>query len=97
MDEEQIKKIFERYINKKAISITSILNKGNVNQIYLIQTEVEKYILRMDLNEYSIDRFTKESWCMLAARQQGIITTETLALDLAYNHPFIIMPYYRRN
>lgn len=93
MTEKQATQIIENYTNEKVISINTILNRGLVNQIYIINTVKNKYVLRIDLNEDNTDRFRKEMWCAQVAQSQGVISPEIFVIGLLEGHPYMIMSH----
>lgn len=93
MTETQAKKIIENYTGKKVIGVDTILNRGQVNQIYLLKTRKEKYILRTDLTEDNTNRFKKEMWCSQVVNKQGILSPKVFVIGLDGGHPYMIMSY----
>ena len=93
MTETQAKKIIEDYTGEKVIDVNPILNRGQVNQIYLLKTLTEKYILRTDLTEDNTNRFKKEMWCSEVANEHGVISPKVFTIGLEGGHPYMIMSY----
>ena len=63
MISSQIPVLFQEYSKEKLLEITKVEGRGLVNEVYILQTATSKYVLRMDLDESSLDRFEKETWC----------------------------------
>lgn len=93
MTEQQATQIIKNYTNEKVISISPITNRGQVNQIYVIGTAKDKYVLRIDLDEDNTDRFRKEMWCAQAVRERGVISPEVFTIGLEGGHPYMVMSY----
>jgi len=93
MNELGIEKIIEDFISEKVVAVKPVLNRGSVNQIYVAETVKEKYILRVDPSENSIDRFTKEMWCSEVANKNGVFAPKVLKIGLEAGHPYMIMEY----
>ena len=93
MTETQAKKIIDDYADEKVIDLSPILNRGQVNQIYLLKTLKEKYIIRTDLTEDNTNRFKKEMWCSEVAIEQGVLCPKVFTIGLEDGHPYMIMSY----
>jgi aminoglycoside phosphotransferase (APT) family kinase protein len=93
MTESTASNLISAYTSDKVLSVAPILNKGFVNQVFLVETKQQKFIIRTDLDEASLDRFVKERWCMEAAAQVGVKTTKALEIGLIDGHPYMIMEY----
>lgn len=93
MNEKQIKKVIENWANEKVVGISPITNRGQVNQIYLVETAKEKYILRSDLSEDNTSRFQKEMWCAKAVSELNVVSPKVFTIGLEDGHPYMIMSY----
>lgn len=93
MTKKEATKIIEDYTNEKVIGINPVTNRGQVNQIYILETTKEKYVLRVDLDEENADRFRKEMWCAQAVRERGVISPEIFTIGLGGGHPYMVMSY----
>jgi len=68
-------KVFNKISNEKIQSIKQIIGKGDVNQVYVIETSKDKVLLRLN-NER--DEFRKEEWCINEAKKKGVLGPEIL-------------------
>lgn len=93
MTETLAKKIIEDYTGQKVIDVNPILNRGQVNQLFLLKTLKEKWILRTDLNEDNTNRFKKEMWCSQVVNEQGVLSPKVFTIGLEGGHPYMIMSY----
>jgi len=93
MNQEQVKKIIENYTNEKVLGITPITNRGQVNQIYLVETTEEKYILRADLSEDNTNRFQKEMWCAQIVSELGVVSPKVFTTGLEGGRPYMIISH----
>jgi len=79
-------------LNKKVISIKPILNKGDVNRVYIVKTGRKIIVIR--LNEAcEIQRFKKERWCIGKASEIGIPTTRVIGIGTINNTAFMILNF----
>lgn len=95
MTKERAIRIIEDYSDATITEARSVVNRGAVNQIYVLKTIGETYVLRTDLNEGNTNRFQKERWCAQAAREHGIASPEVFTVGLEEGHPYIIMSYVK--
>lgn len=93
MTEKEAIKIIEDYTGRMVISVSPIMNRGRVNQIFALETTKEKYILRTDLSENTTYRYQKEMWCAKVSHDQGVLTPTIHALGLDRGHPYMIMSH----
>jgi aminoglycoside phosphotransferase (APT) family kinase protein len=89
----QIENISGRILNEKVLDIKQILNRGQVNETYVLSTASKKYVLRLDPNEHTLDRFKKEAWCAEEANKAGVLTPRVLHMDFIQENPFVILPF----
>ena len=93
MTKEEATKIIEEHTNDKVIGVDLIAGRGEVNQIYILETPTAKYVLRSDLNKNNIDRFQKEMWCSKVANEKGVATPKVFTLGLENGYPYMVMSY----
>lgn len=93
MTQKKIIKIVEDFTNKKAINIHRIMGNGQVNDIYYLSTTQAKYIVRIDPNESTINRFQKEAWCMTEANKLQIPVPEVFEVGIIEEHPYMLISH----
>jgi len=81
------------FIDEDVLEVKKITGKGEVNDTYIFITKVNKYFVRVDPNETTLDRFEKEKWCMDEAKKIGIPTPNVFKTGINNNHPYMIMTY----
>lgn len=85
--------IANEYIDEDVLEIKQITKKGEVNNTYIFITSENKYIVRIDPNETTLDRFEKEKWCMGEAKKIGILTPTVYKIGIKHSHPYMVMNY----
>ena len=93
MSEEELAVLVEKCTGQKHSGVFEIQNRGEVNRIFVVSIEEQKYVVRLDPNETTTNRFEKERWCMQAAQQKGVLTPQVYELGLHNGHPYMIMEY----
>lgn len=88
-----VQEIIYKHLGQKAQEISQIINRGQVNEIYIVTTESSKYIVRIDLSESTTDRFEKEAWCMNETGKLGILGPTIFGVGIKAEHPYMIMSY----
>jgi fructosamine-3-kinase len=88
---ERLAQIVENFTGEKIVDSRQILGRSDVNDIYALATVNNKYILRVDRNKNTLDRFRKEVWCVGQARQVGIPVADIVAVDLVDGYPYMLM------
>lgn len=63
--------IVGKIVQSRELSVSQIIGLGSVNVVFLIETNVGKYIVRLNRQE-SLNRFKKEHWCINKALLLGI-------------------------
>jgi aminoglycoside phosphotransferase (APT) family kinase protein len=85
---KRIAKIIFDEFAEKSLKISPVTGKGFVNDVYLVETENSKFILRTK-NAGSPDEYEKEKWAADQARRHGIPTPAILKIgvfdDRAYS------------
>ncbi len=85
--------IVNRFSKNDILNIKKIESKGQVNHIYIVTTAVLTYVVRIDSNETTLDRFNKEKWCMLQMQALGIPSSEVLEMGIKNEQPYMLMSY----
>jgi len=78
--------------NTKIVDIMPILDKGEVNRVYVVKIENEKLIVRLN-EESEISRFEKEHWCMVKASQCNIPSPQVIDFGISNNTAFMILEF----
>lgn len=91
-EEELIICITKDVLNEVVLTVTPILDNGEVNRIYTVETKNSKLIFRInDKNELS--RFNKEQWCSEQASIVGIPCPSVLATGSKDSFAYMILSF----
>ena len=93
MENRNLQEIALKHLGERVQKVDSITDKGSVNEIYVLTTNFSKYVLRIDPNETTLDRFQKEAWCMEAAEKADIPVPKALGLGVQEMHPYMLLSY----
>lgn len=93
MKNKIIIKTVQNHLSEDILDVSQILNRGEVNEIYILSTKSSKYILRLDPNENSLDRFQKEAWCMEEVFKKGVLVPRVHHLGMVQKYPYIILSF----
>ena len=93
MMKTQIKKIISRTIKQKVIKIKPILGKGDVNEIFIIELENKKILLRMNSKEEGLMEFKKELWCVNKAKEKGVLGPNILHIGKYNDFSYMIYDF----
>jgi len=88
----QVSEISESVLGKKAKRIRKIETFGDVNEVYFVEADSNKYVFRLN-NDRGFDEFSKEKWCMEQATKVGIPTTSVLEMGDYKGISYMIQPY----
>src|SRR3989344_8540622 len=88
----QVSEISESVLGKKAKRIRKIETFGDVNEVYFVEADSNKYVFRLN-NDRGFDEFSKEKWCMEQATKVGIPTTSVLKMGEHDEISYMILPY----
>jgi aminoglycoside phosphotransferase (APT) family kinase protein len=85
-------KLAEQHLSGTLKSVEPITNKGEVNQVFILSTEVHKAVLRLnDLAELA--RFQKEQWCAQAAMAQSVPGAKVMVVDSDDTYAFMLLEF----
>jgi fructosamine-3-kinase len=82
----------EKKIHGSIKDITQVINKGHMNEVYLVKTDRQNVILRVN-EPSSFERFKKECWCAEEAALMGVHTPKALEVGIGGEHSFILFDY----
>lgn len=85
-------KVVADFTNESVTDMYEI-NKGAVNNIYVISTPSSKFIVRIDPGESNSNRFKKEAWCIKQAKAVGVYGPEILKIDVKDRHPYMLSKF----
>jgi fructosamine-3-kinase len=91
MNKTIIKKIILESLNQEIFNIKQVIGKGDVNQIFVIQINSGKYILRINQKSDGFSEFAKERWCIEQAQDKGVLGPNIL--DIGKYQDFSYMIY----
>lgn len=87
-----IKSRTESLLNETFVDMQLIADPGAVNQVYVITTDTQKLIARInDITE--LPRFKKEQWCVQQAEQAGVKGAKVLDVGSDDKHAYMLMSY----
>ena len=88
-----VNEIVKENTSNFVLGIKKITNKGRVNNTYAVTTTAAKYIVRIDPNETTLDRFKKEAWCLKQMQKIGVFSPQVLKIGIKNGRPFMLTPY----
>src|SRR5438067_1497689 len=88
----QVSEISRKILKEDTKEIRKIEIFGDVNAVYFVKTDNNKYIFRLN-NNRGLDEFLKEKWCMEQAAKVGILTTSVLEMGDYEGTSYMIQPY----
>ncbi|HMQ90420.1 MAG TPA: aminoglycoside phosphotransferase family protein [Flavilitoribacter sp.] len=93
MTPEIIHAIAQREIGELRPGIGEITGLGCVNRVFKIETELKRYVLRMNDDPNRALEFGKEKWCLEQLVQLGIPAPETLAVGVESGFNFMLQEF----
>lgn len=85
-------RLAETYLGGSIDSAKAIMGRGEVNQMYLLETAEQKAVLRVNgVGEY--DRFKKEEWCIHQANARGVPSPKVLALGTDSDRAYMLLEH----
>src|SRR3989344_5483092 len=79
-------------LNKKVISTEQVIGHGSVNQIFIVTTETEKLVIRLNHNR-GFDEFVKEKWCIEQATNKGVPNPKVFKLGEFDGYSYIVQSF----
>lgn len=92
VDEVIIKKILETDFNQTPTVISHIPDKGNTNEIYIIELAENKLVIRIS-PESNISQFEKEKWGMEQAVRVGVLVPKIIKVGTYESTVYMIQEY----
>lgn len=89
---EKIFKIVAGEFAEKVLKIAPLAGKGDVNKVFLVETETAKLIFRTN-DAASLDEYEKEKWAAQRAREKQIPTPQILSTGVFDNQAYSIQEY----
>jgi aminoglycoside phosphotransferase (APT) family kinase protein len=90
--EKVIPSIITPNYSSKVAEILPIVGNGSVNQIFIVKTERDPVVLRLN-NDRGLDEFIKEKWCILQASALGVPGPEILEVGEKDGVSFMVQSY----
>lgn len=93
MQQEQADKItIQNILNTDIADIKSILDRGEVNRVYLVKQKTKTTVFRLnDIAELA--RFKKEVWCSEEATKKGIPGAQVIDIGVRNNIAYMILEF----
>lgn len=66
-------------LNENFNNIEPVVGHGSVNQIFIVSTNKEKLVIRLNDNR-GYDEFVKEKWCIEKAEAKGVLSPKVLKM-----------------
>lgn len=82
----------QQILNGSVVEIMPILDRGEVNRVYVIKQATRKVIFRLN-DAGEIKRFKKESWCIEQASEEGIPTSHIIEIGEKNNLAYMVLNY----
>ncbi|MBO1004844.1 aminoglycoside phosphotransferase family protein [Pseudogracilibacillus auburnensis] len=90
---EYARVIAYQYLKEEIINVDSIIGKGSVNKIYLVQSNHVKVIVRMNADVGAFNDYQKEQWCMKKAAELGIPSPSVFEIGRYKNITYMIQSF----
>lgn len=90
-----IKRIFDNIMhtrNEKVMEIFPIIGNGSVNQIFIVITDKEKLVIRLN-QDRGFDEFIKEKWCIEKAAARGVVGPTVIAMGEMDGYSYMIQSF----
>lgn len=88
----QAEQIVKRFCQEKITSSWPIVGKGFVNQVYGVETDSRKIIVRLN-NADTYSEYLKEQWCIQQAAAAGIPGPQVLAVGIEDECAYMIQSF----
>src|SRR5437016_3120288 len=72
--------------------IEPIVGHGSVNQIFIITTDTEKLVIRLN-DDRGFDEFVKEKWCIEQATAKGVPGPKVLKLGELGEYSYMVQTF----
>lgn len=93
MNNSTIKEIVSKISNQKIKKITPILGKGDVNEIFIVNLENIKLLLRINNKRDGLMEFKKELWCIEQVKKKGVLGVNVLSIGKYKNLSYMIYEF----
>jgi fructosamine-3-kinase len=88
-----INNIFEN-LKKTVENIEPIIGHGSVNKIFIVSTNKEKLIIRLN-NNRGFDEFIKEKWCIEQATARGVPSPHVINIGDIQGHSYMVLSFLK--
>ncbi|AOZ90837.1 phosphotransferase [Paenibacillus crassostreae] len=88
----QAERIAAAYLLEQVKSSYQIIGKGFVNQVFVVETEYRKVVIRMN-DKGTYPSYIKEKWCIEQAAAVGIPGPEVLSIGIADDTAYMIQSF----
>ncbi|GMK40794.1 hypothetical protein PCCS19_38500 [Paenibacillus sp. CCS19] len=89
---QQAERIASDFLQEQVISSYPILDKGMVNQVYVVETAHRKVVVRMN-DEGAYAGYMQEQWCIEQSAAAGVPGPEVLAIGIADGAAYMIQSF----
>ncbi|KKI89450.1 hypothetical protein WQ54_26680 [Bacillus sp. SA1-12] len=91
LDSNIAKEIASAYLQESINSIDPIVGKGSVNQLFIVRSNNNEIVVRLNHDRRAMIEYEKESWCIDQAIQSGIPSPDVLAVGQYGETPYMIL------
>ena len=78
---EIVSEIVSKVFSERAVKISELIEKGCVNEVFIVETDNSKLVVRMN-DANSIDEYKKEVWSASRAKEKYIPVAEILSVGI---------------
>jgi Ser/Thr protein kinase RdoA (MazF antagonist) len=94
VETQKILNIFSEVFAEKPLTISPIIAKGFVNQVFRVETNKAKFILRINAPN-SLDEYEKELWATDQAIEKNIPVPKIVNIGIYDDHAYSIQEYIK--
>ncbi|AZN41044.1 phosphotransferase family protein [Paenibacillus albus] len=88
----EAERIAADFLGEEAIHAYQIIGKGFVNQVFVVETNTRKVVVRMNERD-TYPSYVKEQWCMEQAAAVGIPGSEVLSIGVINETAYMILSF----
>ncbi|HDL02227.1 MAG TPA: hypothetical protein ENH20_00150, partial [Candidatus Pacearchaeota archaeon] len=93
MKKEIIETIISKTVKQKIKNIRSIVGKGDVNKIFVVELENRKVLLRINSKWDGLMEFKKEVWCIEKSKKKGVPCSNILGVGMYKDYSYMIYDF----
>src|SRR4051812_21932271 len=86
-------RITSSLLNEPLVEVTSLIGKGSVNKVFIVETVNHKVVARMSDRAEALEEYTKEAWCIEHAAARGVPVPSVISVGRCEGLAYIIQSY----